>query len=132
MGDEVCVPRNGYCDPGTIDMCGDGDCASDMWKDGCLRCMCFNNGNDSWCDGSNSDYYDNYFNKNGENPFGDKNRANRKCNKIFSPMGNSCRFGWECEKNEDCVISNNDSNKQVCCARNKINTFSSTYHCVDY
>ena len=41
--------------------------------------------NASWCDGTKSDYYDDdYFKKNGvENPFGDSNIKNRKCNTVF-------------------------------------------------
>ena len=62
------------------DGCADEDCASDNWKDGCSACMCYKKGNASWCDGTKSAYYDNYFGENGVNPFGDSNRSTRKCN----------------------------------------------------
>jgi len=99
--DDVCAPLNGYCDPmGTG--CHDKDCASDMWKDGCLACMCYNWGNASWCDGTKSGYYDNYFEEHGENPFGDSNRSNRKCNTIFSQQDVSCQSHWECDSGLAC------------------------------
>ena len=61
--------------------------------------MCYNQRNDSWCDGRRSGYYDDYFNKNGENPFGDIDPANRKCNTCHLPTGISCTFSWQCEYN---------------------------------
>jgi len=94
------------CDPMMTwsDGCEDNDCANDVWKDGCLGCMCYNQGNGSWCDGIQSDYYDNYFEENGENPFGDSNRSNRKCNTIFAPYGVLCEHNWECESGLDCKV----------------------------
>ena len=47
------------------------------------RELCYSNGNASWCDGSKSDYYDDYYTENGKNPFGDSNLRNRKCNTDF-------------------------------------------------
>ena len=44
--------RNLKCDLMVKRGCKSYVCASDRWKDGCLACMCFNNGNDSWCDGT--------------------------------------------------------------------------------
>ena len=57
---------NRNCDPMLENIyeenvCKDKDCASANWKDGCEACMCYSNGNASWCDGSKSDYYDDYF-----------------------------------------------------------------------
>ena len=78
-------------------VCKNDDCASDMWKDGCLACMCYNVGNASWCDGTKSVYYDTYFDKHGENPFGDSNRSNRKCNTNFSQQDVPCKWDWECD-----------------------------------
>ena len=77
--------------------CQDDGCASDVWKDGCEACMCYKRGNDSWCDGTKSAYYDNYYDENGKNPFGDSNQKNRKCNTKFTPIGGSCQRGWECD-----------------------------------
>ena len=82
--------------------CKDEDCASDVWKDGCLACMCFNQGNASWCDGTKSAYYDNYYKKNGKNPFGDSNRDNRKCKKKVSPKGGSCKWNLQCVGGLEC------------------------------
>ena len=77
-----------------------------MWKDGCLACMCINQGNDSWCDGKKSDYYDKYFEENGENPFGDSNKDNRKCNEDFRQYGVPCGgiqyHNWQCESGLEC------------------------------
>ena len=92
------------CDPmkgSSYDGCIDKDCASTNWEDGCEACMCFNEGNASWCDGTKSAYYDNYYQGHGENPFGDSNRNNRKCNTIFSPKGACCKWNWECEGGQD-------------------------------
>ena len=55
-------------------------CATDMWRDGCKACMCYNPGNVAWCDGFEGHYYDNYFRAHGENPWGDDKWENRKCN----------------------------------------------------
>ena len=95
------------CDPmspyDSIDQgCHDNDCVCQVWKDGCLACMCFNKGNTLWCDGTQSAYYDNYFEANGVNPFGDSNRSNRKCNTIFSPRYDRCLWDWECESGLYC------------------------------
>ena len=51
--------------------------------------------NASWCDGTKSDYYDDdYFKKNGvENPFGDSNIKNRKCNTVFGQQSSLCMLG---------------------------------------
>ena len=57
--------------------CKEEDCASTNWEDGCEACMCYNQGNASWCDGTKSAYYDNYFEEHGENPFGDNRRSNK-------------------------------------------------------
>ena len=81
--------------------CRTEDCASDVWKDGCLACMCFNNGNASWCDGRKSAYYDDYFEGNGENPFGDTKRENRKCNIIFLQEDAKCYWDWQCESESE-------------------------------
>ena len=82
--------------------CKEEDCASTNWEDGCEACMCFNNGNASWCDGKKSFYYDNYYEENGVNPFGDSNQSNRKCNTIFSKRDVSCTWDWECESGLEC------------------------------
>ena len=60
--------------------------------------MCYNNENASWCDGTNSDYYDDdYFKTNGVvNPFGDSNSRNRKCNTVFGQQSSLCMFDWAC------------------------------------
>ena len=60
--------------------CQEKYCAHPMWADGCEACMCFNNGNAAWCDGLRGHYYDKYFEEHGENPWGDTNVRNRKCN----------------------------------------------------
>ena len=73
--------------------CKDEDCASDVCTDGCLACMCFNQGNTSWCDGTKSTYYDNYYEEHGENPFGDSNWSNRKCNTHFFSTGSFLQMG---------------------------------------
>ena len=75
-----------------IDGCDDGNFTSDVWKDGCLACMCYNQGNDSWCNGTKSAYYDIYFDEHKKNPFGDSNQANRHCNTQFSQHGVPCPF----------------------------------------
>ena len=90
------VEPNQNCDPSSPydDKewgCKTKDCASDRWNDGCEGCICYSLGNASWCDGTKSDYYDNYFKENGENPSGDSNGKNRKCSTIFSQLGVSCQ-----------------------------------------
>ena len=64
--------------------------------------MCYNYGNDSWCDGTQSAYYDNYFEAYRENPFGDANWSNRKCNTNFSLKWFSCQWNWEYENGLEC------------------------------
>ena len=83
--------------------CEDDDCADPVWADGCEACMCFNNGNAAWCDGFRGDYYDNYFNDNKKNPWGDTNVRNRKCNPIFRPYGSGCLdVNWQCAAGLKC------------------------------
>ena len=79
-----CDPMSPYDD--TDQGCQDGDCASDTLKDGCLAWLCYNQGNTTWCDGTKSVYYDNYFQEHKQNPFGDSNYSNRKCNTYFTQL----------------------------------------------
>ena len=95
--------------------CKEEHCASDIWKDGCEACMCYNLGNASRCDGSKSAYYDNYFIENEENPFGDSNRRNRKCNIIFSLQDDPCDWDWECGRGSLCGYINNGTLDKKCC-----------------
>ena len=67
-------------------------------KDRCLSCMCFNQGNASWCDGKKSAYYDTYFERHAENPCGDSNWSSRKCNTQFPLIVFPCQWEWECEQ----------------------------------
>ena len=95
------------CDPmstlGDVERnCKDKDCASARWIDGCASCMCYNNGNALWCDGIQSDYYDNYYKKNGKNPFSNYYWNSRKCNTHFSQQDVSCEWDWECESGLGC------------------------------
>jgi len=98
-----CPENDGGCNPSERELetkygCGDNDCANLAWADGCEACMCFNNGNASWCDGSKgdyydnhiTDYYDNYFMEHGKNPWGDTNWRNRKCNTQFRKKRLEC------------------------------------------
>ena len=80
--------------------CKNEDCAAPNWVDGCMACMCYNShhNNPSWCDGTRNEYYDNYFDQHGENPWGDRNRANRKCNTFFGEEGSNCNHNWQCQK----------------------------------
>jgi len=78
--------------------CKNEDCAAENFVDGCKACMCFNNGNPSWCDGTRNEYYDTYFDQHGENPRGDRKRANRKCNTLFGDEGSKCNSDWQCQK----------------------------------
>ena len=60
--------------------CHENDCATPNWEDeGCEARMCYDHGNASRCDGTKSDYYDNFFKEHEVNPFGDSNINNRKC-----------------------------------------------------
>jgi len=121
----VCVGTDGGgpnldCDPmSSVDGkwdCEDEDCANDMWRDGCEACMCYNKDNASWCDGTKSAYYDNYFQEHGENPFGDSNYSNRKCNTNFSQQMVSCQWDWECESGlAGCFSSGCWSCEKKCC-----------------
>ena len=77
--------------------CDNKDCAADNFVDGCKACMCFNAGNPSWCDGTRNEYYDDYYNEHGENPWGDQDRENRKCNIRFIPNDSNCNSNWQCE-----------------------------------
>ena len=95
--------------------CKSKDCASDRWKDGCEACMCYSYRNASWCDGTDSDYYDNYFEEHGVNPFGDINRSNRKCNTQFSQLDAPCQMYWECEIGLKCHFASRDGGDKKCC-----------------
>ena len=96
--------------------CKNKDCASDRWKDGCEACMCYSQGNASWCDGTKSAYYDNYFEEHGMNPFGDSNRSNRKCNTQFSQLDAPCQMYWECEYGLGCYLASRSSGgDRKCC-----------------
>ena len=94
--------RRRTCDPLQIYLnepngCKTNDCAYKEWEDGCSACMCYNTGNDSWCDGSMNDYYDKYFDEHEENPWGDKDIKNRKCNKDFLETTEfPCEQSWQC------------------------------------
>ena len=92
------------CDPVNRYGWRDTDCASTSWEDGCEACMCFNNGNALWCDGTKSSHYDNYYKDNGVNPFGVSNQSNRKCNTNFIPYGAPCQWDWWCESGLVCSI----------------------------
>ena len=98
--------------------------------------MCYNYENASWCDGSKSDYYDSYFLENGENPFGDKNQSNRKCNTNFSQQYSPCQSRWGCDSGLECkslgyvrnfcTISNNDD--AMCTRCSMENEGNTGYH----
>ena len=117
--------RNLNCDPLQEDLredngCKNWDCASINWEDGCEACMCYNMGNDSWCDGKRSAYYDNYYKENGKNPFGDSNQRNRKCNTQFSPKRGPCQNEWECDSSREplmCWNCNGRDSQYGCCLR---------------
>ena len=89
--------------------CADNDCANPIWKDGCEACMCFNYGNDAWCDGFEGDFYDKYFEEHGENPWGDRNVRNRKCNTEFNEPLDFCYAQWHCAKGLTCKSQANDN-----------------------
>ena len=80
-----------------LDGCNYEGCTSTNWEDECSACMCYKNGNASWCDGAKSTYYDTYHKEHGINPFGGSNWSNRKCNTEILPMLSSCEWGWECK-----------------------------------
>ena len=82
--------------------CEDNDCAHPVWADGCEACMCFNPGNAAWCDGYRGDFYDKYFEEHGDNPWGDRNVRNRKCNPDFRPVNEYCATEWHCAKGLTC------------------------------
>ena len=88
--------------------CEDNDCADTDWLDGCEACMCFNNGNAAWCDGTRGDFYDKYFEEHGDNPWGDRNVRNRKCNTEFLPEMHKCLASWQCATGLWCVAVSND------------------------
>jgi hypothetical protein len=104
-----CPKKDGDCNPsesntlGMDKVCEDNDCAHPVWADGCKACMCFNNGNAAWCDGFQGDYYDTYFDQHGENPWGDTNVKNRKCNPEFKPYYTFCYENWHCALGLRCV-----------------------------
>ena len=114
FGDGNCNPSS-VKDTGKPD-CGNDDCADPVWGDGCEACMCFNNGNAAWCDGLRGDHYDKYFEEHGENPWGDTNVRNRKCNTEFieenAPL-NYCHKSWQCAKGLTCY-SGGDQTNNMC------------------
>ena len=70
--------------------------------------------NPSWCDETRNEYYDNYFDQHGENPWGDRNRATRKCNTVFGKEGSNCNHNWQCQKGY-CLVEGGFLNvKQYC------------------
>ena len=103
------------CDPARFNGCYDNDCAMTNYEDGCEKCMCYNQGNDSWCDETISSFYDDYYKEHGENPFGDSNRSNRKCNPNFSPLLGRCKWDWECEAGLKCDNNPSDSLSRFRC-----------------
>ena len=105
LGTNYCDPseRNyqeaTFCSKETLTRYSDGfnspngvfpSCATDMWRDGCNGCMCYEPGNPTWCDGLKGHYYDKYFEEHGMNPWNDSNWENRKCNTDPLPAEN-----WE-------------------------------------
>ena len=115
LGTNYCDPseRNyqeaTFCSKETLTRYSDGfnspngvfpSCATDMWRDGCNGCMCYEPGNPTWCDGLKGHYYDRYFEEHGMNPWGDTDVKNRNCNTDPIPAE-----GWttyECIKNGSC------------------------------
>ena len=100
-------PLNLQCNPSEQNKygpsgCHDEDCAADNFLDGCKACMCFNNGNPTWCDGTRNEYYDEYYNEHGENPWGDGIRENRKCNTFFGDGNFLCNSDWQCKRGSSC------------------------------
>ena len=100
------------CDPRALELlegkgCEDNDCANPLWGDGCEACMCFNPGNAAWCDGHRDAFYDTYFEEHGENPWGDTNVRNRKCNTDpAKKKDEKCEAGWQCANGCGSFISN--------------------------
>jgi len=88
--------------------CKDEDCAAENFVDGCKACMCFNNGNPSWCDGTRNEFYDTYFDQHGANPWGDRDRKNRKCNTLFRDPGSKCNSVWQCKNKKYLVCRHNE------------------------
>jgi len=88
------------CDPKVPNNCRDDYCAHTEWEDGCEKCLCYKNGNRSWCDGTNSAQIDKEWESKKEDP----NYKNRKCNTIYSfnEFGLTstfpCYHNWQCEK----------------------------------
>ena len=81
--------------------CKDNDCADSSWStDGCRDCMCYKQGNNSWCDGDS--FYDRYFDQNKVTPWGDSTYENKKCNPEFKKEGDSCEHDWQCDKGLNC------------------------------
>jgi len=113
-------------DPKFPNNCGDDYCASDSeWKDGCAKCLCYEKGNRSWCDGTNNAHYDNYFDQNRVNPWGDRNRENRKCNQVFPSLydpwfgnpktkENICHHDWQCASGLKCLSVWEDGKSSYC------------------
>ena len=62
----------------TNSKCRNEWCADEGWKDGCEACMCFNQGNTYWCDGTRGDYYDSYFKEHNKSPYGITDVHSRK------------------------------------------------------
>ena len=94
-------PPSRTCDPKFPNGCKDNDCATESeWKDGCAKCLCYENGNESWCDGRN----------NAQNDFdwwlkeGDPEYKNRKCNTTYSfnDFDFTCHHDWQCDKGYEC------------------------------
>ena len=86
-------------------VCGDSNCASDMWKDGCLTFMCYNQGNTSWCVMILEVFTMIITLRNMERThFFDSNRSNRKCNTDFFQQDVKCYrdWDWECERGLFC------------------------------
>ena len=108
------------CDPsqqknlGFANGCEDNDCAHPVWADGCEGCMCFNYGNPTWCDGYRGDHYDTYFKEHGENPWGDTNVKNRKCNPIFRPYNSYCWRDWQCVQGLHCERNVHGNTANLC------------------
>ena len=109
----VKFPLNLQCNPSEQNEygpngCHNEDCAADNFLDGCKACMCFNNGNPSWCDGTRNEFYDTYFDQHGANPWGDRDRKNRKCNTLFRDPGSKCNSVWQCKNKKYLVCRHNE------------------------
>ena len=74
--------------------------------------MCYEAENIAWCDGTQNEFNNQYFNDNEEKPYGFKEEVNRKYNTEFKY--NTCWWNWQCATGHCRKVMNLDDEVLAC------------------